>query len=393
MERRYRLAVLNSHPVQYFAPLYRKIAETPDIDITVFYCSRQSVASGHIDIGFGHQVIWDRPLLEGYTHRFLPNLGSDRGVRGFFSLLNIGIVREIWKGRFDAIVIHGQNYAVNLLALFAAKFVGTRVFMRAETQLLLKQRGIKKLVRRPLMTVFYRLCDAFLCIGTLNREFYRHHGVSEAKLFLVPYTVDNEFFMQKADEFALVRDQSKVELGMAPKSPVIMYASKLIRRKRPMDLLQAFRLLVQRGIDAELLIIGDGPEKAELESFARSSKLDRVFFLGFKNQSELPRYYAMAEVFVLPSEDEPWGLIINEVMCAGVPVVTTDKVGAHTDLVTPGETGYCYKVGDIAGLAESLARILGDSALRKRLSAGARHRISRWSYKEDIEGIRAALMN
>ena len=89
MAKSYRLAVLNSHPIQYFAPLYRRLAETDDIDITVYYCSRQAVEPGHLDPGFGHEVIWDVPLLDGYRHKFLSNLGGDRGVNGFLSLVNL----------------------------------------------------------------------------------------------------------------------------------------------------------------------------------------------------------------------------------------------------------------------------------------------------------------
>lgn len=392
MSKRFRLAVVNSHPIQYFAPLYRCIAESPDIDITVYYCSEQGLAKGFIDPGFGTEVVWDVPLLDGYRYKFLANLGGDRGVRGFFSLVNPSIVGELWREKYDAILIHGHNSATNLLALLAAKLAGTRVFMRGDTHLLLKRHPFKRALRKPLMALLYRLCDACLYIGTRNREFYEAHGVASRKLFLVPFTVDNQSFSDAAIEAPPQREALRARLGLAPDMSVILYASKLIPRKRPRDLLLAHAELRRRGVRAALVYVGDGEERSSLEQEAAASGLaPDVLFIGFVNQSELPAYYAMADVFVLPSEDEPWGLVINEVMCCGVPVVTTSEVGAAADLVLDGQTGFTYQTGDVAALANTLARVVTDGALRRAMSENARVRMGQWSYAETIEGIRQAL--
>lgn len=391
MGKRFRLGVLNSHPIQYFAPLYKRIAETDDIDVTVYYCSRQGLEKGFVDPGFGKEVVWDVPLLDGYRHKFLPAIGGDRGVRGFLNPFNPSIVRELWRERYDALLIHGHNSASNLLALVAAKLTGTRVFMRGETHLALRRSALKRVIRGPAMALLYRLCDACLYIGTRNREFYSAHGVADEKQFFVPYTVDNEAFAAKAERASAQGHQLRMSLGIERTLPVILYASKLTERKRPADVLRAHAELARRGIKAALVIVGDGEQRKRLEEQARELATPNVSFAGFVNQDEIPAYFSLAEVFVLPSENEPWGLIINEAMSCGVPVVTTSEVGAAVDLVENGVTGFAYPAGDVRALADSLQRILEDETAARGMGEQCRRRMSRWSFAEDIEGIREAL--
>jgi glycosyltransferase involved in cell wall biosynthesis len=359
------------------------------IDVHVLYCSRQNLKAGTTDTGFGREVVWDIPLLEGYPHRFLTNLGGERGVHGMFSIINPGVVTEILGGRYDAVLVHGHSHFTTLLAVAAAKLSGTAVLMRAETHLLLQHRGWKRWLRGPVMRAYYALCDACLYLGERNREFYLAHGVTEERLFPVPYAVDNERFA--ADAARADTPVMRQSLGIDPDTPVVLYASKLMKRKRPADLLEAYARLRHAGVRAALLFVGDGDERASLEQEVASRKIPDVRFVGFKNQGELPALYALADVFVLPSEGEPWGLVINEVMAAGVPVITTSEVGAAADLVRDGETGFQYAVGDINALAERLRAILEDSALRSRMSSASVRRMESWSYRECVAGISAAL--
>ncbi len=157
---------MNSHPIQYFAPLYRKMAQESEIDVTVFYGSRQGVEEGINDAGFGQGVVWDTPLLEGYAYKFLKNLGGERGVKGFFSLVNWGIVKELRNGRYDAFLVHGHNFFTHWLAVLAAKLFSIPILMRGETHLLLKRNPFKKMARHCLLPLFYRGLDGFLYISS-----------------------------------------------------------------------------------------------------------------------------------------------------------------------------------------------------------------------------------
>lgn len=390
-KRPYRLAVLHSHPIQYFAPLYRRLAQEPDIDLTVYYCSHQGLET-YDDEGFGVPVQWDIPLLEGYRCQFLHNLRRKDRVGGFFSLVNPGLVACLRRNRPDALWVNGHMYFSYLLGIIVAKVLCIPVFMRCETHLLLRRSRLKGFVRRPLMGLFYRhLCDRCLAIGTRNRAFYAAHGVGPDRLFDVPYAVDNAFFARETAPFKACVADTRAGLGLPVDKPLILYASKLIPRKRPHDLLAAFHTLRERGIEAALLFVGSGELEPGLREVAGRRGIGDVYFAGFRNQSELPRYYAVADIFVLPSEDEPWGLVINEVMCAGVPVVASEEIGAVPDLVRDGINGLTFRVGDVGQLARCLNRLIADPAWRQQLEQNSLAIIADWNLDRCVEGVRAAL--
>jgi glycosyltransferase involved in cell wall biosynthesis len=382
---------LKSNQIKYYYPLYRRLAQEPSIDLTVYYCSRQGL-DAYADEGFGGEIVrWDVPLLDGYRSVFLDNLNSSKSVGGFWSLRNPGIVRALRKERYDALWVHGHNYLTYILAYASARLSGTAIFTRGETHLLLKRTNFKRMLRKPLLSALYSQCDACLAIGSRNADFYRHHGVPDENIFLVPYTVDNYRFMAVADEQRPRRSMLRVELGVRPGLPIVMYASKFTARKRPMDLLRAKKQLELRGLNCSLLMIGAGEDEAMLRDFVSKNGLRDVHFLGFRNQSDLPRYYALADVFVLPSENEPWGLVLNEVMCAGVAIVATEEIGSVADLVKVDDNGLLYPAGDVAQLVERLAIVLTDGALCERMGRRSRAIIQDWDYGRCVDGIKAAL--
>lgn len=385
-----KLAILNTHPIQYFAPLHRRLAQEADLDLTVYFCSHQG-AEEYIDVGFGQRLKWDIPLLDGYKHVFLKNLRRRDRVGGFWSLINLGIIKELRRNRYHALLINGHNHATYLIAMAAAKVLGIPVFMRCETHLGLTRSPLKRLVRKPLMSFLYNwLCTACLPIGTRNEEFYLAHGVDPARLFTVPYAVDNAFF-EKTDPTTDGRAELRAELGIAPDRPLVLFASKLTRRKRAMDLLVAFHSVRQRGTDAVLAFVGSGDQEATLKEYVRTQEIPDVHFLGFRNQSELPGLYAAADIFVLPADNEPWGLIINEVMCAGLPVIATSEIGAVSDLVKHGENGFTYDAGDIDALTDHLARLLQEPATRASMGKASRRIIAGWDHERCVLGIKQAL--
>lgn len=159
-----------------------------------------------------------------------------------------------------------------------------------------------------------------------------------------------------------------------------------------MDLLVAFHNARKRGIDATLAFVGSGEQEEKLKEYVRQQQLPDVHFLGFRNQSELPGIYSVADVFVLPSQDEPWGLIINEVMCAGLPVIASSEIGAVADLVRHGENGFTYDAGNIAALTEHLSQLLGEPEMRTRMGNASRRIIEDWNHERCVVGIRQAMV-
>lgn len=383
----YRLAILASHPIQYQAPLFRSLAAQRDIAVHVFFASRAG-ADSYRDKEFGVDVCWDSPILEGYPYTFLPNVSRVAGPGRFTGLVNPAVTRLSIRD-FDAVWIHGWAYATNWLAWASAAVGGLPVLLRGETNGLREPVGWRRTVKHAVLGAMFSKIARFLAIGSLNEKFYKSYGIRGDRIFLAPYTVDNEYFFERARCLEAQRRELRQREGIPPDLPVLLYCGKLIAKKRPFDLLRAFAI-VGKKIRASLVFVGDGNLRPKLEEFATRNTL-RVHFLGFRNQSELPKCYIMSDVVVLPSDYEPWGLVINEAMCFGLPVVASDKVGAAADLIRDGLNGFVYPVGSIPALAEVLTRVLGNDALRQEMGARSAAAIRKWSISETVEGVRNAL--
>ena len=391
LARRVRLAYLVSHPIQYQSPLLRRIAQDAEIDLTVFFGSDFSV-KGYVDKDFGVEVKWDIPLLEGFKHEFLPTL-RDGGSEGIFSPISYGILRRL-RG-FDVLWVHGYATVNQMQGILAANILDIPVVVRSDSQLSDRPRsGLKLAVKRLFFSLLRHLVDGVLVSGTLNADYWRYYLGDDFPLFLLPYAVDNGWFQEQCRLAAPSIPQLECDLGIPAGRSVILFASKLQTRKLCSDLVLAYADLIARTPESTqpyLVIVGDGEERANLEKQVRALGLTGVRFAGFRNQSEMPRFLALATVFVLPARHEPWGLIVNEAMNAAIPVIVTDDVGAQPDLVTDGVEGCVYPVGDIAALTAALRRVLGSPEIASAMGRRALDRINRWSFDADVEGLRAAI--
>ncbi|MBT5456620.1 MAG: glycosyltransferase family 4 protein, partial [Rhodospirillaceae bacterium] len=349
MPQKTRLAYLVSHPIQYQVPLLRLIAADPDIDLTVFFCSDFSVRP-HRDDGFGQTIQWDVPLLDGYDHIFLPASAGDTPP-SVFRPVNYGLAKHLKDGDYDVLWVHGYTRFYHLISMIGARLQGRIVLNRDEAWDLSSRRGpLKNAVKRMFLAILRRICHGWLVIGSANRDYYQANGMAPETLFSMPYAVDNEVFRDRALAAASTRDALRRDLNLEPDRPVILFASKFQPRKRPDDLLAAFARLSDDPAARRpyLVLVGDGEDRAALEQQVKELGMEpSVRFAGFQNQSEIPRYYDLCQVFVLPSLLEPWGLVINEVMNAGRAVIVSDQVGAAADLVRDGDNGFVFPAGDI----------------------------------------------
>jgi glycosyltransferase involved in cell wall biosynthesis len=388
--KRARLLYLVSHPIQYQAPLLAHLANQPWLDLEVaFLCERRGEA--HFDPGFGQSFAWDLDLLAGYRHRFLPaRLGGPElsplkpWAKGLGQLLDPTV--------YDAVWLHGYAQVSLLEALLRARSRGLKVLLRGESLLHGRaENDWRAKARRLCLPPLLRRVDACLAIGEHNAEFYRAYGVPPRRIFPMPYAVDNRRFAAAGFAASADREALRAELGLKPGLPVVLYASKFQARKRPGDLLSAALRLMRRSRPFELLLIGDGEQRAELERHA--NRAPHVHFLGFKNQTELPRYYDLCDLFVLPSSYEPWGLVLNEAMACGRPVLASDAVGAARDLVQPGVTGWLYPAGDSRELELALEEALADPALLAQAGRAAQAHVQAFDFANDARGLRAALQS
>jgi glycosyltransferase involved in cell wall biosynthesis len=374
----------------------RPIRQEPDIDLTVLFGSDHSVR-GYKDEGFGVDVKWDVPLLDGYRSIFLPKV-RDNNTVGPLNPISRGIVRHLRSAPgqpgYDALWVHGYASANALHGILAAKLLGIPVLLRAESWLRDRGRsGLKLALKHLFFADLRHLVSAVLPIGTLNAQYWRHYFGSEVPQFLVPYAVDNDFFGTRAKLAAPDRPALQAELKLEPGRPVILFASKLQERKRCDHLIAAFAK-VHTSIDPApyLVIVGDGDQRGALEQQAAASGLSAsIRFCGFRNQSELPRFFDLASVFVLPSRHEPWGLIVNEAMNAARPAIVSDDVGCAPDLIQHGVNGAIFPAGDVDALARSLHDILQTPGRAEQMGQNAAARIAQWGFEQDIQGLRRAL--
>jgi glycosyltransferase involved in cell wall biosynthesis len=379
-----RLAILTSHPIQYQAPLFRHLAARPGLDLTVFFCSDFGLKP-YDDPGFGTRFRWDVPLLGGYRHEFLRNRSPVPRAGTFWGALNPGIRDRLRAGRFDALVVHGWALATNWLALRASRRLDLPVFLRGESNGLSEPLGFRRLVKRNVLTRLFRATAGFLAIGSLNRGFYESYGVDPNRIFHAPYSVDNAFFRDHADALAPERAALRSRESIPEGATVFLFCGKLSPVKRPLDVLEAFARLNDVG-GCHLVYAGDGMLRGEVERRSRELGLGNVRVTGFLNQSELPRYYAMADALVLPSGLEPWGLVVNEAMNFGLPLIVSDRVGSAPDLVRRGENGHVFPAGDVPALSEAMRAVAGDGAVRTGMGEASRRLIARWGLPETADG-------
>jgi len=389
----FRVAYIVTHPIQYQAPLLRRLAARSDIDLRVFFLSDFSLHS-HYEAAFNQIFQWDVPLTEGYQFEVLPRwlIGASTPLLSHWPVT--GLKRKLREGRFDAIWVHGWGHFGLKQAIDAAHAVGIPVLLRGEStpdnSIL---RSWRRRVRDALCHRLFARCAGFLCIGSLNRQFYKSFGVTDERLFMTPYAVDNDWFQARCAEAAPRRENFRFELGLTRRQPILLFAAKFTAVKAPADLIAAYvQAFPGKGSTRPyLLFAGDGPLRSQLQAQAGARVGTDIHFLGFRNQSELPALYDLCDVFVLPSHFEPWGLVVNEAMNAGRPVIVSDRVGAAPDLVEPGANGWIFPAGDVSTLAHTLREACASAERRAAMGARSLARIREWDFAADERGLLAAL--
>jgi glycosyltransferase involved in cell wall biosynthesis len=362
MERQIRVAHLISHPIQYFVPLYRSLEQRAELDFTVYFYSGQSLRE-HFDAGFGRKLNWDISLIGGYKHHLSATAEKRAVARGFDWRPNWPILRELVRQRYDVIWIHGCMFVTAWLAVALGRMRKFPVLLRDDHTLLPARSFTKRLAKDVILPVFYGNVSG-LYVGKKNRDSLEYYGT--AKLFPAYYCVDNEQLRKRFNELKPERQQIRRDLGVQGSEPVILFCGKLIDKKQPQLLLEAFRRL--RGeLRCHLLFVGEGNLRPALEQRVREQGILDVHFAGFKNQTELPATYAAADLLVLPSSyGETWGLVVNEAMNFDLPIVVSDRVGCAGDIVKAGENGYVFPSGDVDQLVAALRRLVESETLRRQ---------------------------
>lgn len=380
-EPRYRVLAIGSHPVQYMAPLLRRMTRHPQLDLSVAYCTLRGAQPAY-DPDFNTTVQWDIPLLEGYSWKEILNQGS--GQDSFWGLYNPGLWKLIRKEPFDAVLCYLSYLSASFwISLIASKVSGSAFLFGTDASSLVPRSGgawrfrLKKVVWPRL----YALADQVPVPSSAGRDLMLSLGLPPERITLTPYVVDNDWW--SAQSQLVDREVTRSQWGATTDTCVILFCAKLQPWKRPMDLLRAF---AQANVANSLLVFaGEGAERQELESEAlRLSISDCVRFLGFCNQTQLPAIYTSANLMVLPSEYEPFAVVVNEASCCACPVVASDHVGAARDLIAPVDPRLIYPCGDVDALATLLRNLCADRERLCQLRTAFRQRMSSWSPADNV---------
>lgn len=387
----HRLAVVLSHPTQYYSPWFRWLRQHSNLEFRVFYLWKFGVTE-QTDRQFQSTFKWDVDLLAGYDSEFVPNTAPDPGTHYFGGLRNPELLDRLAAWRPSALLIFGYNWSSHLRAIVWARWGGVPLIFRGDSHLL--GRGAPGLFTRTALRCLYAQFAALLPVGAANRDYFRALGVPESKLFFAPHSVNASLFDPKAAPNQTAANQLRTTLGIAATNRVVLFAGKFVAAKQPRELLVAFLALAPR--DTALVFVGDGPEKPVLLELALQAPAGTVHFLPFANQTEMPSRYLLADLFVLPSRGhyETWGLAVNEAMHLGLPALVSDLVGCQRNLVTDGETGWVFSATNPESLKEKLAAALAalaDPVARERIRANVAARINGYTYEQTTTGLLAAL--
>lgn len=355
---------INSHPIQYFAPMYKYMSEN-GVKTKAWYCSNESVKGG-FDKQFGVDVKWDIPLLEGYEYRFFKNHSwKPSHSNGFFGLVNLGMIRELFRIKKSVIIVHGWHYCTHLLILLLGKLKGHTICLRNDMPQSheVPKKGWKQAIKKVgLKYVLFPRVNYFLYIGSQNRLFYKNYNLPEPRLKYCPYAVDNSRFRKEFEAIKPRVTAIKQQLGIGANDKIILYSGKYIDKKKPLDLLNAFISLNDR--QCWLIMLGEGELRKNLEAVITKHQLYQVILTGFINQSLICDYYSIADVMVMCSSyGENWGLSVNEAMNFNLPVVLSDLTGCADDLVKEGDNGYIFPTGNVGELAIKLKQVLLENRL------------------------------
>ena len=353
MTCRTRLAIIASHPIQYQTPWFRALAETPGVDLEVFF-GHQATAAQQAGAGFGVPFEWDIPLLDGYSHSFLRNVAAAPSLASFRGIDTPEIADVVARGHFDALIVHGWQFKNAWQAIVACWRTGTPVMVRGDSHLHSPRAAATKIAKWPLYRAFMPRFDACLAAGTWSRDYFLHYGAPAGRVFVVPHVIDLDRFGAEAARLRPLRHELRRKWALDESAVVALFVGKFLERKRPMDFIAAVERVSSVNRRVMGLMVGDGPLRAACETRVVQRQVP-IRFAGFLNQAEIVQAYVAADVLVLPSDGrETWGLVVNEAMAVGCPAIVTDAVGCGPDLVDPGRTGARVPLGDVEGLARAI---------------------------------------
>lgn len=374
MSIRPRLAIICTHPIQYYAPVFKLLSSA--VKLKVFYTAGNKTL---FDQGFGLNIQWDIPLLEGYDFQFLINSAKKSGTSHFMGIINPDAIRMIREYAPTHILLFGwAHYShFRILNYFSGK---ARISFRGDSTSLRQQPLLKSIAKKIVLKYIYSKVDYAFYTGTSNKYYFKNYGLKNNQLIFAPHAIDNE-------RYASIRNTPGIrEMFQIKDSAVlILFAGKFTIVKNPEILLRAFVQL--QLTNTHLLLVGDGPLAASLRD---NYQHEKIHFLPFQNQSDMPSVYQSCDLFCMPSKNESWGLAINEAMAAGKAILASDRVGCHADLVKPAN-GMTFQSNSLTDLKHKLSKLTYSKNILTKKGHSSRAIIQQWDFETQVKNILSVL--
>ena len=331
----------------------------------VFFAHR-ATQTDQAKAGFGVGFDWDVDLVSGYEHVFMTNVARRPGLDRFGGCDTPSVLSHLGSSESDCVLIMGWQFKAYVQAAIAAKRLGLPLLVRGDSQLDTPRGMFKRAAKNLIYPGLLRAFDAALYVGERSKAYWHHYRYPESRLFFSPHCVDNDWFAARAT--TATRDALRAKLGISPETKVLLFVGKLQPFKRPTDLVAAAAHLNKMGEQIAVIVAGAGEMADEISQVAKSVGVV-AHLLGFCNQTEMPAIYAASDVLVLPSEHETWGLVANEALACGKPIVLADTVGSAPDLAADGSAGRVYPAGNILSLADNILDVLNAPPSREMIAA------------------------
>jgi glycosyltransferase involved in cell wall biosynthesis len=381
-----KLAVITSHPIQYNAPLFRLLTQRNNIRVKVFYTWGQTKEGAVYDPDFKKSFRWDIPLTDGYDAVFLDNVSSNPGAGHFNGIKNRDLISSVVSYQPDALLVYGWSFHSHLQLLRYFKG-NVKILFRGDSTLLDEPQGFsfRKLARRIFLKQVYKGIDYCLYTGKDNQQYFLKHGVNEHSLKYAPHAVDNDRFFDKEDTYSHAAAEWRAQLHIPENATVFLFAGKLEPKKDPLLLIECFQQLKADHI--RLIITGNGVLEEKAKQMAGDD--ERIIFLDFQNQQQMPVLYRLGDIFVLPSRGpgETWGLSVNEAMACSRPVLVSTKCGCAKDLVR--DNGKIFEAGNVYSLRTAMQDFLASKTNLDIMAQKSRAMIEQFSYNAVAKAIEA----
>lgn len=349
--KKMKILFLATHPTQYSAPMFRKYSQDPDIEIEVFFYSLKG-AEEYFDKDFNTSLKWDIDVMGGYKHTLLRNWSPFLKGKSFFSLINFRLFRNIRNSKPDVIISFcGYVYFSFWISIFVAKILRIPFYFGTDASSIESRDGsrLKPFLKKIILPWIFSFSKRILAPSCATIKFLKSIGIAESRIAYSPAVIDDIWW--KTEAGIIDKDKSRRKYNIKSDELLYVFCAKLQNWKRPQDAINAF---IKAGLKkSKLILIGEGNLKSSLiKTIQDNSVNEKIQLVGFKNQSELPEFFSMADFLILPSEYEPGGVVVIESMICGCVPILSDHVGHCYDFVEHGRTGFSFQRYSVDQLAE-----------------------------------------